>query len=438
MTTPTSIIDESGLSTFQIIAIAIAVGLNGLDGLDIVSISFAAPGIAADWGINKAELGVVLSAEVIGMAVGSIFLGGLTDKIGRRPLMLGCLCAMTLGMALVALSTSVMELLAWRFITGIGIGGMLAAVTAATAEYSNRKNRSLAVSIMAIGYPLGAVFGGLCAAWLLESHDWRSIFVFGACATAAFIPLVWFRMPETVAFLSQKQPSGALEKINATLRRMGQATADALPLPQEERSRGTIRELFGSVLLVATLITSLAYFAHAATFYFILKWVPKIVVDMGIDPSSAARVLVWLSVGGALGGALIGVLARRYPVKHLTIGVLVLSFFAVWLFGRSQGGYTGLVLMAAMGGFFTNAAIVGLYSIAAQVFPTQTRASGAGFMIGFGRGGSALSPIIAGIMFENGVALQSVALLMGCGSLIAAIMLMFLKVKEWASEAAVA
>ncbi|ROO27610.1 MFS transporter [Salinisphaera orenii MK-B5] len=429
-TTPDQIVSRSKLTSFQIVAIAITVGLNGLDGFDVLSISFAAPGIAAEWGINRAALGFVLAVELMGMAAGSIMLGGVTDKIGRRPMILGCLVVMSVGMLLATMATGVTTLSIWRLLTGLGIGGMLAATNAAVAEHSNDKNRNLAVSLMAIGYPIGAVLGGSVAAWLLQFYSWRAVFLLGGCVSLLFIPIVWFRLPETVAFLCQRQPKGALERVNKTLKRMGHATADALPPPRKEELKGATSDLFSPALIATTVIVTLAYFTHIATFYFILKWVPKIVVDMGFAASSAAGVLVWANVGGAIGGALLGLLTRRFPVRILTIGVLLVSFVMVSVFGSGHTTLTGLALVAASAGFFTNAGVVGLYAIFAEAFPTHVRASGTGFAIGIGRGGASLSPIVAGFLFEGGFGLQGVAILMASGSLLAAAALFFLKTQR--------
>ena len=125
-TDPREILLKSPMTTMQVIIIALTVGLNGLDGFDVLSISYASPGIAAQWGIERGALGLVLVAELVGMAIGSIFLGGVADKIGRRPLMLGCLVCMALGMFMVTTTDSLVVLSTWRVITGLGIGGMLA------------------------------------------------------------------------------------------------------------------------------------------------------------------------------------------------------------------------------------------------------------------------------------------------------------------------
>jgi benzoate transport len=428
-TDPRATLSSASMSTLQIIAVAITIGLNGLDGFDVLAISFASPGIASEWGINPAQLGFVLSMELIGMSVGSLVLGPLADKIGRRPLTLGCLVIMAIGMFMATTVKSVYDLSFWRILTGLGIGGLLAAINAVAAEFSNLKRRHLAVSIMAIGYPIGAVLGGLVVKELLKDHSWRSVFVFGGICTTLFIPLVLAFVPESVHWLARKQPTGALDKINRTLTRMGHAAITSLPTIAPEVRKRSASDLFAPGLILTTILVAVGYFFHVTTFYFVLKWVPKIVVNMGFAPSSAAGVLVWANVGGALGGAVLGLLTLRFNVKALTIGAMVLSTVAVIIFGRSPPDLDKLALLCAFSGFFTNGAIVGMYAIFAQAFPTHVRAGGTGFGIGVGRGGSVLAPIIAGFLFNAGQPVPTVALIMAFGSLAAAIIVGFLKLR---------
>src|SRR5262252_2777435 len=144
---PRELVDKFPMSAMQMVIIAITVGLNALDGFDVLSISFASPGIATEWGIERGALGIVLSMELIGMALGSLFLGGVADKVGRRPTMLGCLVLMVIGMFMVTTAKGLVVLSAWRVLTGLGIGGLLAAINAVAAEYSNLRRRPLCVSI---------------------------------------------------------------------------------------------------------------------------------------------------------------------------------------------------------------------------------------------------------------------------------------------------
>jgi benzoate transport len=417
------------MTSMQVVIVAITIALNALDGFDVMSISFASPGIAAEWGIDRAALGIVLSMELIGMALGSMFLGGVADRLGRRRTVLGCLLVMTLGMFMATTVRGIIDLSIWRVLTGLGIGGMLAAINAVAAEFSNTKRRHLSVSLMSIGYPVGAVLGGLVTARLLEANgDWRAVFYFGTAVTAALIPVVYFMVPESVHWLVQKQPAGALEQVNATLRRMGHPAVTALPPMTAAMQKSSAADIFGPTLRTATLIMTAAYFFHITTFYFIIKWVPKIVVDMNFAPSAAAGVLTWVNVGGATGGALLGLLTQKFSVKYLTIIALVASTIAVIMFGRTPADLTQLSIICAIGGFCMNGAIVGLYSIFAHVFPTHVRAGGTGFVIGVGRGGAVLAPIIAGFLLEAGNTVANVALTMAAGSVLAAAALLALKV----------
>jgi benzoate transport len=424
---PREALSRAPMTSMQILVVAITVLLNALDGFDVLAIAFAAPGIAAEWSIDRAALGFVLSMELVGMGLGSIVLGGVADKIGRRRTILGCLAIMAIGMFMATTVRGVADLSFWRVITGLGIGGMLASINAVAAEFSNLKRRHLSVSLMTIGYPIGAVVGGMITAKLLQSYDWRSVFYFGSAVTAACIPLVFFLVPESIHWLVRKQPAGALERANHSLERMGHAAVAELPVIHEDEEKKSLGDIFGTQLRTATMVVTAAYFFHIMTFYFLIKWVPKIVVDLGFEPSLAAGVLVWTNVGGATGGAILGILTQRYSVKWLTVGAMLVSVVMVVMFGRTAPDLTQLSMICLLAGFCTNGAIVGLYAIFAHAFPTHVRAFGTGFAIGVGRGGAALAPFLAGLLFVAGYNLPNVALLMAMGSLVAAGVLLVLK-----------
>jgi len=425
---PREIINQSEMRRLQYVVVAITMVLNALDGFDVMAISFASPGIAEEWGTTPAELGFVLSMELLGMAVGSLTLGGMADSFGRRPTILMCLLMMTLGMFMCTTTTSIEVLSVWRVVTGLGIGGILAAINAMAAEFSNVRNRQLTIAIMSAGYPLGGVFGGLVVMQLLKVMDWRSVFYFGTAVTALMIPIVWFLMPESVHWLVRKRPANMLERVNSIMSRLGHATVAAIPEFPEEAKRKTWVDIFSPTMLRTTLLVTLAYFFHIVTFYYILKWVPKLVVDMGFSPSSASGVLTWATVGGALGAFTFGALSRRFPLKTLTLGMFVLSWIATCLFGQASANLAVLSALVAMAGYFINAGIVGMFGICAEVFPTHVRASGTGFVIGVGRGGSALSPILAGFLLQGGLQLPSLSIVMGSGSILAALALVLVTI----------
>lgn len=417
---PRALIAKAPMTSRQFLAVAMCVALNALDGFDVLSISFASPGIAKEWGIDRAALGIVLSMELIGMAVGSVLLGQVADRLGRRTTAIACLLVMALGMFSTAQVTSIEALSATRLFTGFGIGGMLATTNALVAEYSNDRWRGAAVAIMAAGYPMGAIAGGSIASALLVSGGWRDVFYLGAIMTIALLPLVLFLLPEPVGALLQRRPNGTLEKVNRSLRALGHRAIEQLPPTSAQAPKASAAELFSPRLRKVTVLLTVGYFLHVMTFYFILKWVPKIVVDMGFSPALAGGVLVWANVGGLIGGLLFSVLSLKFTVRALLITAMVGSVVMVTVFGSGQADLAGLSWAAAAGGFFTNAGMVGLYALIAASFPTAVRAGGTGFVIGIGRGGAALGPVLAGFLFQAGLGLLPVAAIMSAGSLIAA------------------
>ena len=417
---PKQLMEQSNMRGFQLMAVAICIALNALDGFDVLAISFAAPGIASEWSINRAELGVVLAMELAGMALGSITLGGLADHMGRRPTILVCLMLMTVGMYLVSLSQSVNSLLMLRFVTGLGIGGMLASTNAMVAEYSNAKYRNLAVILMATGYPVGAMLGGAVVSELLIHTDWRGIFEFGAICNGAFLVVVWFFLPESVEYLCKHPSEESLHRVNLTLKKLGHQPINALPPSSVEQPQFSYGTLLSKPFRRLTVLLCVGYFFHIMTFYYVLKWIPKIVVDMGYDPSTASTVLVWANLGGACGALLLGLLSHRFSLKPMLMAILLIAALMVSLFGLEQSSLTGLTTIAAATGFFTNAGVVGFYALMASSFPAHVRASGTGLVIGIGRGGAALGPVVGGLLFTAGFSLLITSVLMALGALLAA------------------
>lgn len=446
------------MSRMQILVVAITIALNALDGFDVLSISLAAAPIRDEFGIGESITGLLLSMELVGMAIGSIFLGRVADAWGRRPMMLTCLVMMTAGMFLVTTQpglmaqglktvtdsmgllqdwpVELMHISIWRIITGLGIGGLLASINAVVAEYSNAQKKHMNVALMSIGYPVGASVGGFVASALLVDYTWRSTFYLGFGMTIALIPIVYFFVPETIHWTVRNQKPGALERVNATLKKMGHAAISALPDVRGELADKSHDSIFTSKLIRTTVIVTAAYFFHIMTFYFILKWTGVIVNDKGFEYSQAGQVLSWINVGGATGGALLGFLTLKYDLRRLTIGAMIVSTILVAVYGSTPSDLVQITIVCVGCGFFINAAINGMYAIFAHAYPTQVRAAGTGFAIGVGRGGSLLAPIAAGFMFEGGFGVPVVSVIMACGSLLAAIALLFLKLDTAPPEAA--
>jgi MFS family permease len=280
-----------------------------------------------------------------------------------------------------------------------------------------------------VGYPLGGITGGIIVQQLLGIGTWHDVFIFGGLITAIFIPIVWFLLPESVDFLDRRGKPGAVQAINRILTRFGHEAIAALTPGTAESPQRSVMDIFKPGLILTTVLVTVGYFTHVVSFYFIIKWVPKLVVDMGFAPRAAAGVLTWLNVGGATGVAIFGLIGTRVGLKALTIVTLLGSSAMVVWFGRGPHDLTSLATTVAIAGMFINAGIGGYYLLFAKVFPTHVRATGTGFAIGVGRGGAVLAPVVAGYLFQAGFAMPTVATLMAMGSLLSAGALLALKVR---------
>ena len=421
-------IHQEPMKARQWYIVAICIGILALDGYDVLSIAFAAPGMTAEWGLSKAVLGIILPAELVGMALGSIVMGALTDSKGRRPTMLLGLVILTVGMAVAGMAPNIYVLGIARVFTGIGIGGLLAAATATSSDFCNNKNRSLAVVLVAGGFAFGVYLGATFLAPLLKEYDWRVTFYLGAVLSLVFMPLVYIFVPESISYLERKRPEGALTKIQNIMRKLGHSIPTALvPIEQKKVELVGVKNLFKHNMALITGILIFAYFANIATYYYFVKWLPTIVADLGHSASEATKVLGIISLGGVVGSIGMGIIARFVSIRVLMVvcliaaatGVAAFPYFTETLTSMKQiGFFTGAFIFAAISGFF------GLFSAS---FPSSLLGSGSGLVLGIGRGGAVLGPMIPGFLFAAGIALESVALIMAAGSFLAGITILFIK-----------
>ena len=414
------------MSGLQIFAVALSVALNALDGFDVLAITFAAPGIARDWGIGPAQLGVALSSGLAGMALGSLFIAPFGDRYGRRPLILICLALMAAGMALTATATGLVSLCVWRVVTGLGIGGMVATINAVAAEFANERRRDFSVAVMTIGYPVGGLIGGFAVADLVEPYGWQSVFVLGGIVTAAFIPLVWFGLPESLEFLGRIGTPAARARIDALLIRMGHPPlkGDLAPPPDKAKG-GSFAELLGPRFRAMTLILVFAYFLHILTFYFFSGWLPKLMSDVGYSTPDAIRTSALMSLGGVIGGSLLGWAAPRFGLIRLVVLAMVGTSISFVAFGLVSG-LAAVQAMAFVAGVCVFGGIVGLYALLARAFPPELRVTGTGLAIGVGRAGAIVGPLIGGFLIAGGTSIPLSIVIVGTCALGAAALLILL------------
>lgn len=396
-------LDGKRMATFQWAVVAQCFLINMLDGFDVLVMAFAAPAVSSHWSLSGTQLGYLLSAGLLGMAVGSLFVAPWADRIGRRPLMLFCLSLAGLGMVASAYASSAFELGILRVVTGLGIGGILASSYVLAGEFSNKRFRSLAVSLQATAYALGATVGGIAAAQVIPDLGWPTVFLYGGVLTLALIPLLIFFLPESLDFLLEKQPRNALQKTNRILRRVGLSPLMKLPTASAAVPKNVVRgiiELFSPDLLKPTLLVWVAFFSVMFGFYFIISWTPRLLVDVGLSAKQGITGGVLLNVGGIIGNSLIGLLAVRLKLARVLMAYMLINagllFNFVQMLGVTSLGF-GLVVGI---GLFANGCVAGLYALTPTLYGPAQRVTGLGWGIGVGRIGAIFSPLAAGALLD--------------------------------------
>jgi benzoate transport len=411
------------LTRFQAAVIAVMILLNALDGYDALAIAFAAPGIARNWSATPGELGIVISVGLFGTAFGSLCVAPLGDRIGRRPMILSSLAAMTVGMGVTAVAPGLIVLSLGRLLTGVGVGAMVPSISALAAEYSNHRLRNLVVMLVAIGFPVGGLLCGSTSTLLLHHFDWRSVFIAGAVITGLTVLAPLLLVPESVEFLAMVRSSSSLAKINAIRTRLQQPPLIALPPLPERLSRRNVFDIFLPALLLTTLTLTLAYGLHSATVYYALNWVPKLVVDLSFSASQGATVSAWTSAGGIVGALIVAALTARVDVGRLTTLLLFGTAAFLMVFAHTAANLHQLIATSALLGACLYGGQASLYALMTRAFPTHVRATGVGFVTGVGRLGGILSPSVSGFLMGAGLQNSQVSTVMALGSLSGAVIL---------------
>lgn len=394
-------INNTPMSGFQVLAVTVCLVINMLDGYDVLVMSFTAPFVAADWAISDTVTGLLLSASPIGMALGSLFLAPLSDLFGRRRMTLWSLTAVTAGMLASALAADHLQLLALRFFTGLGIGAMLASLTVVVSEYSSKRRRTLALSILQAGFPAGALVWGLIAAPIILEFGWRWAFAFGGVLSGLMIPVAMAALPESLDYLLSSRPPDTLKKVNRLLRRMGKTPVQELDAaPAERPRRASLASLFAEGRARNTLLIWVCFFCTLLVFYFFMSWTPKLLIDAGLSREAGLSGGIVLNAGAIIGGVGLGLLASHIRLNRLQSGYALIGGVSLIVFGAYSGELFTALALAFLVGLFGTGCIIGAYAAVPQLYPTEVRTTGTGLAIGVGRWGGVISPALAGWLLD--------------------------------------
>ncbi len=396
--TNNTFLDSAPMSKLQYATIFVCFLMNILDGMDVLVISYCAPAIAQEWGVSKVALGIVFSSGLVGMTIGALFLAPFADRIGRKKAIILSALLMGVSMFFTAYSGSVNQLMIFRFISGLGIGVMLASTTALIAEYTPNTSKDFWVSAALSGYPIGAVMAGIVSAQVIENYNWQMMFKIAGIASLVTLPVIFIWLSESIEFYLKKQPKNALEKANSILEKMGSPTLSELPPVQKKKAVIPINELLKNEHRKSTLQLWLALFLAFGALYFLASWIPILSKETGMSMSYAIYAGTVFNVGAFFGITTQGYLSSKIGLKK-TIGfIFIFTAILMGVFDFFIG--TNLLLLIVFGllGFGIQGGFVGLYSVAARLYPTEIRTSGVGWAIGVGRLGGIAGPAVGGVL----------------------------------------
>ena len=420
-----SFLNEHPFSPFQWMVFALCFCVVLMDGFDTAAIGYIAPSLVAEWGVERAALAPVLSAALFGLAFGALSAGPLADRFGRRKVLIAAVALFGFACSASAFSAGLTELVALRFVTGLGLGAAMPNAVTLISEYCPNGRRATLTNAMFCGFPLGAAFGGFLAAWMIPHFGWRSVLVLGGAMPLVLALLLLAFLPESVRYMVAQ--GNTADRIRAVLRRVSveavHATSFELHEAAPSPSGSGIATVVSRPYLVGTLMLWLAYFMGLMIFYALINWMPTLLKDAGMAQSTASLVSALFPLGG-LGAVLSGWLMDRFNANLVVAACFALTAAAIYAVGQSVGDLGLLMVVMLVGGTLMNTAQSSLPSLAAAFYPTAGRATGIAWMLGIGRFGGIAGSFLVGELSRRHLDFTSIFTIVAIPGFVAAVALL--------------
>jgi MFS family permease len=335
--------------------------------------------------------------------------GALSDRIGRKKALILGSCIFSVGTLLVFYTNSLSSLIPIRIFTGFGIGGAVPCAITLTSEYSPSRGRGKYVSIMYSGFLLGIVLGSFVAGFMLDSVGWRPLFLVGFIAPVAVIILLWFKLPESVRWLSLRYKN---EEQKAAVIRCIQSMRPDIPISSDtelasaisNRETGSAKDLFSGRLAWMTPLVWAYYAISSLAVFFVGNWAPKLLVIKGYSDSMAAYINGLVGIGVAIACLLSGFYFDRFGFRWGSLLHAMAAVCICFLGGLEQAAFVVLLFVT---GFFINSAHMDVTILAPILYPPGCRNQGAGAAISAGRLGAMAGPYIGGVLLSTKLPMSS-------------------------------
>lgn len=393
-------IDGNKFSKFQWLVFIISFLVILLDGFDTASIGYIAPSLLKEWGIAKPQLAPVLSAALAGLALGSVVIGPLADRFGRKLLLSGAVCLFGMASLVSATAGSLDELVAWRFITGLGLGAAMPLAVTLASEFAPSRRRAVLTTAMFTGFPLGAALGGFLSAWMIPQWGWRSVLQLGGVLPICLALVMLIVLPESVRYLVARGASA--ERIRAVLSRISATIGEASHFVLGETMRAKIAADHGKSgvalilsrsYVVGSVMLWLTYGMGIVIFYALINWMPILLKDSGLDPKTAMLVTSLFPLGG-VGAIAFGFLMDKFNANRVIMIGYLLTAALVYAIGQVAGNLGWLVVLVFVGGAVMNTTQSSVPALSAAFYPTAGRATGVAWMMAIGRIGAVAAPFL--------------------------------------------
>ncbi|MBB1605572.1 MULTISPECIES: MFS transporter [Pseudomonas] len=400
-----SFINAQPLSAYQYRIVLLCFLIVFLDGLDTAAMGFIAPALTQDWGIDRASLGPVMSAALIGMVFGALGSGPLADRFGRKVVLVAAVFLFGLFSVLCAFSANLDQLLVLRLLTGVGLGAAMPNATTLLAEYTPERLKSLLVTSMFCGFNLGMAGGGFISAKLIPAFGWHSLLLLGGVLPLALALVLLLWLPESARFLVVRNRGDArVRKALAPIAPAEVAMAGGFSVPEQGSapSGNVLKVVFAGRYSAGTLLLWLTYFMGLVIVYLLTSWLPTLMRDSGASLEQAAFIGALFQLGGVLSSVAVGWAMDRFnPHKVIGIFYCLAGVFA-YCVGQSLGTLGLLATLVLAAGMCVNGAQSAMPSLAARFYPTQGRATGVSWMLGIGRFGAILGAWIGATLLGLG------------------------------------